>query len=354
MIDTGQKLAALLPLLHEAAWVALDTEADSLHSYPEKVCLIQLTLPSGDYLIDPLASVNLEPLFTGLRPHRLILHGADYDLRLLYRGRSFVPERIFDTMLAARLLGEMEFGLVHLAAKFLGVQLQKGSQKANWSQRPLTPRMEEYAINDTRHLQPLAALLEQELRAKGRLEWHEETCARLIRDCTRDQEIDPDSLWRIKGADKLDRRGLAVLRELWLWREAEAQHGNKPPYFITPHEQLIVWSGVIAQDRPFEGLIPPRFSPRRREALLTAVQKANKLPMAEWPKHRRNFGTRLRPEDKHRLDRLIQHRDREAAQLGIDPTLIASKSTLVLLTHNWDANAPHLMNWQRALLKRPE
>src|SRR5262249_38403528 len=148
------------------------------------------------------------------------------------RGRSFAPERIFDTMLAARLIGETEFGLVHLAAKFLGVQLQKGSQKANWSQRPLTPRMEEYAINDTRHLQPLVAILERELRERDRLEWHEETCTRLIRDCTRDLEIDPDSLWRIRGADKLDRRGLAALRELWRWREGEAQHTNKPPYFI--------------------------------------------------------------------------------------------------------------------------
>ena len=112
MIDSDAKLAAFLPALTSAAWLALDTEADSLHAYPEKLCLIQISTTAGDRLIDPLAGVNLAPLFAALGRHELIMHGADYDLRLLHKHHGFVPRAIFDTMLAARLLGERQLGWV--------------------------------------------------------------------------------------------------------------------------------------------------------------------------------------------------------------------------------------------------
>src|SRR5437879_115099 len=166
-------------------WVAVDTEADSLHAYPEKVCLIQISTASGDELIDPLAQVDLDPLLDALSGHELIMHGADYDLRLLIRHHRFVPSSIFDTMLAARLLGLSQFSLGHLVEKYLGVKLEKGAQKANWALRPLTEKMERYARNDTHHLKPLADKLRDELQAKSRLAWHAESCARLIVDCTK-------------------------------------------------------------------------------------------------------------------------------------------------------------------------
>src|SRR5208283_3616545 len=122
VIDTDAKLAAFLPALNSATWLALDTEADSLHAYPEKVCLIQISTVAGDRLIDPLASVDLDPLFAALNEHELIIHGADYDLRLLSKHHQFVPGAIFDTMLAARLLGLRQFGLGHLVEKYLGVK----------------------------------------------------------------------------------------------------------------------------------------------------------------------------------------------------------------------------------------
>src|SRR6266446_8033913 len=145
VIDTDQKLAAFLPVLRAASWVAVDTEADSLHAYPEKVCLIQISTVSGDELIDPLARVNLDPLLEALAGHELIMHGADYDLRLLRRHHEFVPKAIFDTMLAARLLGLRQFSLGNLVEKYLQVKLEKGAQKANWAMRPLTERMARYA-----------------------------------------------------------------------------------------------------------------------------------------------------------------------------------------------------------------
>ena len=146
MIDTEAKLAEFLDRLKRGSWVAVDTEADSLHAYPEKVCLIQISTISGDDLIDPLAPINLDPLLDALVGHELIMHGADYDLRLLRKHHEFVPTAIFDTMLAARLLGLRQFGLSNLVEHFLSVKLEKGAQKADWAVRPLTERMERYKI----------------------------------------------------------------------------------------------------------------------------------------------------------------------------------------------------------------
>src|SRR6267154_4652287 len=214
VINTVEKLEAFLPTLRQTTWVAVDTEADSLHAYPEKVCLIQVSSIAGDVLIDPLADIDLDPFLDALAGHELIMHGADYDLRLLRKHHEFVPKAIFDTMLAARLLGLRQFSLSHLVEKYLGVKLEKGAQKANWALRPLTERMERYARNDTHYLKPLADKLKPELEARGRLAWHQETCSRLITDCCQPKEPALDSVWRMKGSHALGRPGLAVLREL--------------------------------------------------------------------------------------------------------------------------------------------
>src|ERR1017187_8012121 len=214
VIDTERKLEAFLPVLRAATWVAVDTEADSLHAYPEKVCLIQISTVSGEELVDPLAPVDLDPLLDALTGHELIMHGADHDLRLLRKHHKFVPSAIFDTMLAARLLGLRQFGLSHLVEKFLNVKLEKGPQKANWAVRPLTERMERYARNDTYYLKPLADHLKAELEAKGRLAWHQESCARLIQDSTRQCPADLDAIWRIKGSHQLEPSALAILLSL--------------------------------------------------------------------------------------------------------------------------------------------
>src|SRR5947208_13998083 len=192
VIDTEQKLEIFLPVLREATWVAVDTEADSLHAYPEKVCLIQISTVAGDQLVDPLAGLNLDPMLDALSGHELIMHGADYDLRLLEKHHQFTPSAIFDTMLASRLIGEMHFGYSNLVEKFLGVKLEKGPQKANWALRPLTERMEQYARNDTHYLKPLADKLRAGLESKGRLAWHQESCARLISECTQLRPVDTD------------------------------------------------------------------------------------------------------------------------------------------------------------------
>ena len=203
--------------MRTAEWLALDTEADSLHAYPEKVCLIQISLPGADQLIDPLSGIDLEPLFSALGGHELIMHGSDYDLRLLRKHHSFVPSAIFDTMLASRLLGATQFGLTNLVSQYLGVTLDKGPQKADWARRPLTERMENYARNDTHHLKPLSDRLRADLEAKGRLAWQKESCARLIRDCAEIVPPDLDLMWRVKGSQQIEcNRAGRVARNLAL------------------------------------------------------------------------------------------------------------------------------------------
>jgi ribonuclease D len=350
VIDTRDKLAAFLPALRLAEWTALDTEADSLHAYPEKLCLLQITLPGRDELIDPLAGIDLSPLLGTLSQRELLLHGADYDLRLLYRAYEFVPQSVFDTMSAARLLGHTEFSLAVLANQWLGVQLEKGPQKADWARRPLTDRMVEYARNDTRYLKPLADCLRAKLELKGRLAWHGEVCVRLVADCAKPRMIDTDQIWRLKGADKLDRRGLAVLRELWKWRDQEAVAANRPPFFVLKHETLVLVAHAAVSAQPVLLLLPPRLAPNRRAGLMAAIERGLSLTAKEWPEFNRFTSRRSRPEEKRRFEELRQKRDRVAGELGIDPSLIASRATLSLLAEDRAAHQSELMNWQRGLM----
>ena len=350
VIDTDSKLAALLPTLATAAWLAVDTEADSLHAYPEKVCLIQISTTAGDELIDPLASLDLAPLFAAFKHHELILHAADYDLRLLRKHHDFVPPAIFDTMLAARLLGERQFGLSALVEKFLGVKLDKGSQKADWAQRPLTERMEIYARNDTHYLKPLADKLRHELEQKNRLPWHQESCAQLIFECAQPVAIDSDAVWRIKGSYGLDRRALAVLRSLWQWRETEAVSMCRPPFFILNHERMVQIAAAAAAQQPVDPLIPPRMNPRRRDGLSAAVRAGLAVPALELPAIIRQRFNRPSEAEFRRFRELEKIRDARATELGLDPTLIASRATLGDLARDWATHADLLMNWQRELL----
>lgn len=342
-----------MPELESSSWIAIDTEADSLHAYPEKLCLLQISCEGGDFLVDTLAGMNLKPLLDTLKRHRLILHGADYDLRLLRKTYSFVPTEVFDTMTAGRLLGYEQFGLQALVERHLGVKLEKGPQKMNWARRPLTPRMEEYARNDTRFLKQLSDALSKELKNVGRLEWHEETCARLIEDCAELPTVDVNNQWRIKGSDRLDPRGLAVLRELWKWREKEAVASNKPPFFILNHDLMLTLAHQGEEIAQIEQLLPPRLSSRRREAILNAIAHGKSLPSEELPRKRVHSIYQPTMEEQRRFNTLRQARDKQAEALKIDPTLIASRSTLVLLSQDWDTFKRDLMQWQRHLLEHP-
>jgi len=351
VIDNDAKLEELAAYTRHCSWLALDTEADSLHAYPEKICLIQISTLRGDELIDPLSGISLDPFLQALLGHELIMHGADYDLRLFRKHYNFVPAAVFDTMLAGRLLGQTQFGLNNLVAHYFNITLDKASQKADWARRPLTPRMEAYARNDTHHLKPLADLLRSELDAKGRLTWHQESCARLIADCAVMPQPDPDLIWRVKGSNRLSPAALAVVREIWHWREAEARAANRPPFFILSHESIIALANAAAAGQDVGPLIPQRFSGRRSQFLHEAIRRGLAVSADLRPQPLRVLIRRVSQAARRQMDKLQNTRDARAAALGIDPTLIASRAVLLDLAENWNAHEKNLMNWQRELFK---
>jgi ribonuclease D len=278
------------------------------------------------------------------------MHGSDYDLRLFSKHHRYSPTAIFDTMIAARLLGAEQFSLSALVESRLGVKLEKGAQKADWARRPLTERMEQYARRDTHYLKPLVELLRPELQSLGRLDWHRETCARLVADCARDRQPDPDEVWRVRGSHVLNRQGLAVLRELWKWREQEAVAAAKPPFFVLSHQTMVEISGV-AGHKPFEPLLPKHLSDRRRSGVTKAITAGFAVPPTGQPEIRRNDSRRATDMERKRCHELAQRRDKHAAALKIDATLIASRATLAQLAEDWNKFAPDLMKWQRDLLE---
>lgn len=350
MLASETEIGELIDALRGSPWIAVDTEADSLHAYPEKLCLIQISHVGGDVLVDPLMSSSLTPLLDHLAGRTLILHGADFDLRLLRRTRGFIAHEIFDTTIAAQLLGRPRHGLRDLASELLGVQLHKGAQRADWSRRPLSTQMIAYAQNDTRYLSPLRDQLEVQLRERDRLTWHSEACARLVKACARAGAPDPTRVWRIKGSAHLGPRALAVLRELWGWREAEALRLDRPPYFVLSHE-LVLAVAERAGRGDGAGELPPVIRTRQRGEIDEAIARAWAVLEAELPERERaERPPRPGAELVRRNEALRQRRDLRAAELEIEPTLIASKAEIAALAEDWDQGLAGLMSWQAALL----
>lgn len=347
MIASAGQLASLLPQIEKADRVAVDTEADSLHCYREKLCLLQISLPRNDYIVDPLADVDLAPLRSALERSEIVLHGADYDLRMLRRGLNFVARRIFDTVIAARLLGVREFSLTALVKRHFGVELGKGSQKANWAQRPLPARMLEYAMNDTHYLLPLADCLESQLRERDRLDWLRQSCQRAIEQAAMQRVRDENELWRIRGSGSLRGREAAVLCALWQWREKEAEAADRPPFHILQNHELL--NAVVAFA---SGNVPDyrHFSPRRRQAFRQAAQCAMRLPESEWPVSRRRVGRRPGPEATRATEELRRRRDQAARELNLEPAFIAPRSALEAISTNQTRAASLLVPWQQELL----
>jgi ribonuclease D len=347
VIASAGQLASLLPQIENVDRVAIDTEADSLHCYREKLCLLQISLPGRDYIVDPLADVDLAPLCAALEPKEVVLHGADYDLRMLRRGLNFAARRIFDTVIAARLLGIREFSLTALVKRHFGVELGKSSQKANWARRPLPAQMVEYAMNDTHYLLPLADCLESQLRERDRLDWLRQSCQRSIEQAGMQRVRDEDELWRIRGSGSLRGREAAVLRALWQWREKEAEAADRPPFHILQNHELLNAAVAFAS-----GNVPDyrHFSPRRRQAFRQSAQYAIQLPESEWPVSRRRVGRRPGPETERATEELRRRRDQAARELNLEASFIAARSTLEAIATNQTCAASLLVPWQQELL----
>ena len=354
LIATDARLTELVKNIDVADRVALDTEADSLHSYREKLCLLQISVPAAvsargynDFIVDPLAGLDLEPLRQALEPREIVLHGADYDLRMLQRGLNFTAHTIFDTLIAARLLGIREFSLAALVKRYFGLELPKGSQKANWAKRPLPARMAEYAINDVHYLLALAEKLETELDACERRDWLCQSCRRAIEQAAVARARKQDEFWRVRGSGLIHGRPAAVLRELWQWREREAEMADRPPFHILQNENLLNAAVSVAS-----GSVPDykHFSPRRRQAFREAARLGLAVPESDWPVLSRRFGTRPTAEMVRRTEELRQRRDKSAKELGMESSFIAPRGTLEAIAADHARAASLLVPWQRELL----
>lgn len=328
-----------------------------MHHYQEKVCLVQFAFPGGAALLDPLAVSDPAPLVPvfAATTIRKIFHGADYDIRSLHRDFAIEVNNLFDTMIACQFLGERDFGLAAVLKKRFGAELDKQYQRADWSRRPLTAGMIDYAVKDTSLLIALYRQLEEELRAKGRLEWVEEECALLARVRMASRGDEPLYL-RFKGAARLEPRALAVLEELLRFRDQRARQADVPPFKILGTDTV----RELAEKRPrgrseLAGItgLTEKVIDRHGEGILRAIDRGNAVPAGKLPTFPRQERRKRGRLEEDRLKALKAWRERTAGTLGIDTGVLANNALLERLaseaprTADELARIPALRQWQQ-------
>jgi ribonuclease D len=352
----------LIQRIDTAERVALDTEADSLHNYFEKVCLVQLSFGSEHYLIDPLAGLDLNGLSEALADKPLILHGGDYDLRMLRASIGFRPRReVFDTMIAAQLLGLEQIGLAALTERFFAITIGKAGQKSDWSRRPLSENQLRYAVNDTRFLERLADRMHGELSAHGRVDWHRESCRAMVESSGRDHARDPENAWRIKGAGRLTRRQLAYLRELWRWRDQHARSANLPAFRVLGNQEIL---GLVrwAESHPgvplYQGpKLPRNIAGAQLTTLEEAIARAVGMDETEWPELRKRDHDSPRTDCIEEINRLRAECAQIARELEIAASTLAPRAALEAIASSRPRTVDEIMktggllSWQAELVQ---
>jgi ribonuclease D len=333
LIRTEADLAALADRLRPEPLLAVDTEAASFHRYLDRVYLLQISSREETAVVDPLATGGLGPMGELLADPaiEIVFHDADYDLRLLHREYGFTATNLFDTRIAAQLLNEPGIGLAALLEKYADVRLDKRFQRADWSARPLSPEMLAYAASDTRYLPRLRDIMREQLGERGRLAWAQEEFA-LLEDIrpTPAEQVEPGWL-RLKGAKALRGRELAVLRELWEWREAAARRADRATFRILNNEPMLAMARLQPTDLAALKAIPGVSSDqaeRRGRDLLAAVRRGLDLPEDELPRPARP--PRRVPDlaYEERLEKLKAARNRLAQQYDLPPGVVCPNGTL--------------------------
>jgi len=358
LID-NESVVAFADELQKFPVIAVDLEADSMHCYQEKVCLLQFSTPERTVLIDPLADVDLSPLKPVLADPKIrkIFHAADYDIRCLARDFGIEINGLFDTMISCQFLGEEKVGLADALNKYFSVELDKQYQRADWAKRPLIEGMIRYAAADTAHLHKLVDELEGQLREKGRLEWVMEEFTLLEK--ARFASTEGAMFLRFKGAGRLNSRQLAVLEELLQWRDSEARRRDTPLYKVIGNKSLLALATV--QPRGKQGLlgiegISPRLVDRYSGALLQAITRGLKLPEDELPVFPRGERRTKDPEADKRLLQLKEWRKEAAIELELDAGVLINNATLEELARRNPqsvdelAEMSTLKNWQQKVL----
>ena len=325
---------------------AIDTEADSLHRHKESLCLIQFTTGADCVLIDPLAIDDLSPLDEYLRDATVWMHGADYDMTMLKREFGSLPAKVYDTQIGARLLGVEKFGLGNLVEHYFDIVLSKSSQKADWGKRPLSEKMIDYALNDVIYLLEMGDIIVGQLKEKGRYDWFTESCE-AAQAKVADRDDSTDDQWRISGSGKLDPIGLAWLRGLWFWRDKEAESWDKPSFMVAPNRVLIEWAMILADGKKID--LPNHYRGDRVKRFREMCDEVIALSKSDWPARPLVKRRKRDREFDNRVDSLIAKRNSIAKDLGIDGSLIASRSVIESIAADESAPEDLLMHWQREL-----
>lgn len=341
MVEDAKTLARVAERLAEAPVLGVDTESDSFYSYQEKVCLIQISDLHSDYIIDPLLLPDLSPLAPIFADRSIpkILHGADYDVVCLKRDFGFEIRNIFDTLIAAQLLGMQRIGLADLILRFFGVELDKQYQRHDWSARPLLSEHLDYARGDTHYLPALREIMSRRLRQVGRMRHLREECKLLEKRKWQGRPFDPDGYLQIKHANLLDDAGKRILRRLYLYRDAAAREMDRPTFKVMPDQVLL----KVAADKPktsaeLDRIFRGKSALKRRHGreLIACVRQGLEddfpIPrLRKAPKPKRK-GPRPRLTGRHAERALTELKNWRSRRIedteGLTPFLVASNSTL--------------------------
>jgi ribonuclease D len=355
-LETAEAADRFVRSIADETVLALDTEGASFHRFVDRIYLLQLSAARETAIIDPLG-MDAPPGLGALLENpavEVIFHDADYDLRLLHQDYGWHVNNVFDTRIAAQLLGIRAFGLAALLERYFGVRLDKKHQRADWSMRPLTPEMLHYAAQDTRHLIELRSRMRDELERAGRAEWAREEFRALVG--TRWDEDDAATAYlRIKGARDLSRRELAVLRELVAWREETARELDRATFRVMSNETLFAIARAAPATREMLAAlkgISRGIIERRSADVLGAVQRGLAVQEKDLPKFPRAPRFQRDPDFDARATRLKAIRDRVAVELDLEPGVLCSRERLEAIARRRPESAeelrtvPELRRWQ--------
>ena len=355
-LDQAGAVDQFLSEISDVTELALDTEGASFHRFLDRIYLLQLSTRGRSAIIDPLPIGSPAKLGELLQSKdvEVVFHDADYDLRLLHQDYGWHVTNIFDTRIASQLLGIKSFGLAALLEQFFDVKLDKKHQRADWSMRPLTPDMLEYAAQDTRYLLQLKDHMTAQLESRGRLQWAQEEFARL--EGTRwEAEESMEGFLRLKGARDLSRRELAVLREVANWRDTVAAQLDRATFRVMGNEVLFELARTtprsVSELAAIKGM-PKGMIERGGADIVAAIRRGMEAPEAELPKFPKGQRWNKDRDFDDRVARLKAVRDAAATRLELDPGVLCSRERLENVARSGArsiddlAAVPDLRRWQ--------
>ena len=357
-LDTDAAVGQWLASIRKSAILALDTEGASFHRFVDRIYLLQLSTRDDHAIIDPLPISAPAALGEIVEDPKIeiVFHDADYDLRLLRQDYGWQIRNVFDTRIAAQLLGLKAFGLAALLERSFGLKLDKKHQRADWSMRPLTADMLDYAAQDTMHLLGLRDILHDELQQKGRLEWAREEFLRL-ENIGWGQEEPGQGFLKVKGARDLTRRELAIFKELFDWRDGAALKLDRATFRVVSNEVFFEAVKTAPTSKDALGRIkgmPRGILERAGDELLAAIERGQAVPEADLPRFPKSARWDRDPDFDHKVGALKAVRDDAAARLELDPGVLCSRDRMEQLARLLPAETsvidriPEFRKWQIA------